>query len=44
MLPIRWNQPPCMNIEVITVQYFGTASTMQIMPGASATPLPGFAV
>ena len=41
MLPIRWNQPPCMNIDVITVQYFGTASTRHITPGASATPLPG---
>src|SRR5467141_3250603 len=33
-----------MNIDVITVQYFGTASTMQTMPGASSTPLPGGAV
>src|ERR1044072_8492876 len=31
-------------MDVMTVQYFGAASTRQYMPGASSTPLPGFAV
>src|ERR1051325_2387222 len=31
-------------MDVMTVQYFGAASTRQDMPGASSTPLPGFAV
>src|SRR5690348_17355519 len=41
MLSSRWNQPPCVNIDVSTVQYFGAAPTMQTIPGASETPLPG---
>src|SRR6266540_1888051 len=43
MLPIRCSQPPCMNIDVSTVQYCGAASTRQYIPGPSATPLPGLA-
>src|SRR6266851_1025201 len=44
MLPMRCSQPPWVNIDEITVQYFGATPTRQAMPGASSTPLPGFAV
>src|SRR2546426_12608132 len=33
-----------MNIDVITVQYLGTAETTQTMLGATSTPLPGLAL
>ena len=41
MLPRRWNQPPCMNIEVKTVTQFGSLLTTQETPGASGTRVPG---
>ena len=40
MLPIRWSQPPCMNIDVIS-EYHDEPPRMQTVSGPSATRVPG---
>src|SRR3989475_13080438 len=40
MLPSRWNQPPCMNIEVSTVHQCGSAVSTQRRAGPGGTDVP----